>query len=151
MIASRANIPGVISPQREIGAYEALWANGVNTFKQIRDKLSKNNASLASEVVSSAETHRFYEKTITHLSHSQIENWGVRIDGTFDYPSKLHDADYPLLLLYFQGIWDLALTRGISVVGTRRPSQKGKERAEKLVKELVEKKIYHIFWLSFGH
>ena len=139
-----------ISPQREIGAYEALWAGGINTFKQVRDKLVKNNALLASEVVSPQEALKFYQQAMGHISRQQIENWGVRIDGTFDYPVKLHDADHPLLLLYFQGTWDLALTRGISVVGTRKPSPKGKERTERLVKELVEKKFTIFSGLASG-
>lgn len=132
------DLPGVISPQREIGAYEALWANGINTFKQIRDKLSEKNASLASELIDLEMALKFYQKAVKHLFHKKIDDWGVRIDGTFDYPDKLRDAEHPLLLLYFQGTWDLVLTRGISVVGTRKPTEKGIKRAEKLVKELVE-------------
>jgi len=30
----------VIMPSIEIGAFEALWANGVSSFKQLRDKLA---------------------------------------------------------------------------------------------------------------
>ena len=35
---------------------------------------------------------------------------------------KLRVADHPVELLYFQGWWDLAESRGVAVVGTRTPS-----------------------------
>ena len=136
---SLENILGAVSPKLEIGAFEALWANGVSSFKQFRDKLRSEKAKFASEVVDSNTALNFYEQTIERLNKAGIKAFGVRIDGTFDYPEKLRDADHPLFLLYFQGIWDLALSPGIAVVGTRRPSEYGKMRAQKLVTKLVEK------------
>ena len=131
---------GVVSPQLEMGAFEALWATkGVSSFKQFRDKLKSEGVGLASELVGTDIALDFYEKTIKHLEKSGIKNFGVRIDGTFDYPKKLHDADHPLFLFYFQGIWDLAFSPGVAVVGTRKPSERGKKRTEQLVKKLVKK------------
>jgi len=36
----------IIRPSIEIGAFEALWANGVSSFKQFRDKLAASHISL---------------------------------------------------------------------------------------------------------
>ena len=131
---------GIVSPQLEMGAFEALWATeSVSSFKQIRDKLKSEGVGLASELIEPDIALDFYEKTIKHFEKSGIKNFGVRIDGTFDYPKKLHDADHPLFLFYFQGIWDLAFSPGVAVVGTRKPSEHGKARAEQLVKKLVKK------------
>ena len=112
--------------------------------QQLRDRLKSKGAELASELVKSDVALDFYKQTIKHFKESGVEHFGVRIDGTFDYPKKLYDADHPLFLFYFQGIWDLAFSPGIAVVGTRKPSEHGKARAEKLVKELV-KKEYTIY------
>lgn len=133
------NIKGIISPKLEIGAFEALWDNGISSFKQLRDKLHNEDANFASEVVDIETALHFYKMTLERLNKNGVEDFGVRIDGTSDYPNKLHDADHPLFLLYFQGIWDLALTRGVAVVGTRKPSTNGKIRAKNLVTKLVEK------------
>ena len=128
----------VIKPSIEIGAFEALWANGVSSFKQLRDKLASSNASLPSKLVNQSIAQQFYDKTVSRLHSAGIDQFGVRIDGTIDYPKKLHDADYPLVLFYYQGFWDLVYSRGISVVGTRKPSQSGINRTRRLVKALVD-------------
>lgn len=132
-------IGGTVAPHREIGAYEALWSTGVSSFKQVRDKLESAHAQLPSELVDEKVSNEFYKKTADRLSRAGVESFGVRIDGTADYPKKLHDADHPLVLLYFQGTWDLIFNRGISVVGTRKPSDAGVKRTQTLVQKLVEK------------
>jgi DNA processing protein len=127
-----------IKPSIEIGAFEALWSQSMTSFKQIRDKLSTSQSGLLSELIEPAIAAQFYEKAIKQLHSKGIYQFGVRIDGTIDYPEKLHDAEYPLALLYYQGNWDLVYTRGVSVVGTRKPSLEGIKRTNKLVKQLVE-------------
>jgi DNA processing protein len=128
----------VIMPSLEIGAFEALWANGVSSFKQLRDKLVSSNATLPSNLVDESTSKKYYDRTINRLHASGIEHFGVRIDGTIDYPKQLHDADHPLVLFYYQGFWDLVYTRGISVVGTRKPSEEGIRRTKRLVKALID-------------
>ena len=66
-----------------------------------------------------------------------LKHFGVRIHGAGEYPQKLRDADHPVQLLYFQGVWDLVTTRCIVVVGTREPSEDGCRRAAKLARLFV--------------
>lgn len=140
----------VIKPSIEIGAFEALWANGVSSFKQLRDKLDSSDASLPSNLVDQSIAKEFYDRTITRLHAGGIDHFGVRIDGTIDYPRQLYDADYPLVLFYYQGFWDLVYTQGISVVGTRTPSEEGVKRAKRLVKALVDAKYTIYSGLAAG-
>lgn len=140
----KITLPGSVSPHLEIGAFEALWANGVSSFKQMREKIGNAKATLPGELVEAKVADQFFSRTIEKLKQAHIGSFGVRIDGTADYPHKLRDADYPLVLLYFQGLWDLAHTKGVSVVGARKPSKKGIERTKRLVKELI-KEDYTIF------
>jgi len=127
-----------VKPSMELGAFEALWANTVTSFKQLREKLNQSNTDFLSKLVDNSTSLRFYKKAIQRLKEAGIDNFGVRIEGTIDYPEKLQDADYPLVLFYYQGIWDLIFTRGVSVVGTRKPSEDAIKRTKRLVKELVK-------------
>lgn len=140
----------VIMPSMEIGAFEALWANGVSSFKQLRDKLALSNTMLPSNLVSRSTAKQFYDRTMSRLHAAGIDHFGVRIDGTIDYPKQLHDADYPLVLFYYQGLWDLVYTQGVSVVGTRKPSDEGIKRTKRLVKALVDAKYTIYSGLAAG-
>ena len=127
-----------IKPSLEIGAFEALWAKHISSFKQLREKIINSNVSLLRDLVDINDAKNYYNKTITKLHAAGIDHFGVRIEGTIDFPNKLYDADYPLSLLYYRGNWDLVFTRGLSVVGTRNPSQEGIRRTKRLVKLLVK-------------
>jgi DNA processing protein len=142
--------PNVVSPQAEVGAYEALWLNGVSSYKQVRDHLAAAGASLPSGAVEKGIATRAYEEALDHLKKANITKFGVVLDATFDYPLKLKDADYPLVLLYYRGCWDLVMSRGVAVVGTRKPSAEGGKRTEKLVKYLVEKDFTVFSGLAAG-
>ncbi|MDI1352725.1 MAG: DNA-protecting protein DprA [bacterium] len=129
-----------ISPSIEIGAFEALWSireNNISSFKQLRERLNASDSKLPSDLIDLKTAQDFYQKAVSRLKESGITNFGIKIDGTIDFPQKLQDADYPLALLYYMGNWDLIFTRGVSVVGTRNPSQDGIKRTKKLVKALV--------------
>jgi DNA processing protein len=67
-----------------------------------------------------------------------------------DYPERLRDAEYPVELLYFRGIWDLAETPSVAIVGTRNPSDEGKARASKLAQRLVEDNFTVVSGLAAG-
>lgn len=127
----------VIQQSLEMGAFEALWANGINSLKQLRNKLSASNESLLSHLVSRSTAKQYYDKAMERLHIAGIDQFGIRIEGTVEYPSQLQDADYPLSLFYYQGLWDLVYTSGVAVVGTRKPTKEGIARTKRLVKALV--------------
>lgn len=129
----------VIKPSVEMGAFEALWDRGeVSSFKQLNDKLNAAHTDLMSNLVDSDSARQCYERAVQKLHDTGIHHFGVKFSGTVDYPERLQDADHPLALLYYIGNWDLAFSRGISVVGTRHPSADGIKRAKRLVKGLVD-------------
>ncbi len=140
----------VVIPSMEIGAFEALWSNGVSSFKQLRDKLAANNTELLSTLVVPEEAQKYYQLATELLSAAGIEQFNVRFDGTIDYPERLHDADYPLALIYYQGNWDLIYSPGVAVVGTRHPSAAGIKRTKSLVKKLVDEGLTIYSGLAAG-
>lgn len=127
-----------IIPSLELGAFEALWANNIHSFKQLREKLIFKNENFLSKLIDDSIAKKFYFEAVQRLKLAGINKFGVRIDGTIDYPPKLYDAEYPLIFFYYQGLWDLVFTQGVSVVGTRHPSSKALLITQKLVSELVK-------------
>jgi DNA processing protein len=87
--------------------------------------------------VPEGEARRIGARVIAKLRDRTSRRFDVRLHGELDYPAKLRDATYPVELLYFQGHWDLAYTRSVAVVGTRKPTPDGVTRTEQLVKKLV--------------
>jgi DNA processing protein len=126
-----------VSPKRELGAYEALWAREGAWFKSIAEQFRAHPGALASDFVSPADSEKYARLALGAIRTAGIKHFGVRIHGAGDYPEKLRDADHPIELLYFQGLWDLVNTPCVAIVGTREPSDEGKLRATKLARLLV--------------
>jgi DNA processing protein len=126
-----------ISPKRELGAYEALWSREGIGFKSLADIFRTHADSVPSDFVSNPDIEKYSRLALAPIHDAGFTNFGVRIHGAGEYPQKLRDAEHPIELLYFQGLWDLVNTRCVAVVGTREPSEEGKARAAKLTRLLV--------------
>lgn len=127
-----------LSPLTEISAYEAMWDECRNlTYRKLAMKFAENPDSIPSSFVEAEIIERYRAKLLDVLSHFTL-SMSVLMNHTLDYPSRLRDAEDPVEILY--GVGDLSYldTRGISVVGTRHPSEDGIRRAKKLAKLLVE-------------
>jgi len=138
-----------ISPLREMGAYEALWDREGASFKTISKALHQFSI-LPSELIPPAMAEQYGSDVSATLSNSKIDRFGVRVWGTWDYPDKLKDAEYPVGVLYYRGCWDFIYSRCVSVVGTRTPSQEGFCRARKLVRALVDDDFTIVSGLAKG-
>jgi DNA processing protein len=126
-----------VSPMRELGAYEALWAQEGAWFKSIAAGFREHEGAIPSDFVSKGDIEKYSRLALGAIRDAGIKHFGIRIHGAGDYPQTLRDADHPVELLYFQGAWELVTTRCVAIVGTREPSQDGKQRAEKLARLLV--------------
>ena len=93
--------------------------------------------SKVSQIVSANAAKQYYDKALHRLHQAGTDHFGIRIEGTADYPSRLQDTDYPLSLFYYQGLWDLAYTPGVAVVGTPLWMSYPKENAA-LQKEMIK-------------
>jgi DNA processing protein len=126
-----------ISPWVEMGAYEFLWTQAGQSFKRISELLRPVD-SRPSELVLPTIAEECAQEAAMMLRQGRMAEFGIRLHGMNDYPTRLRDARYPVELLYFKGTWDLAETPSVAVVGTREPSEEGKARAAKLARKLVE-------------
>ena len=127
-----------ISPVKEMGAYEALWAKDDATFAKLAEKFRQNPDNLPSDFVTEYEAHYFSTIVRGMLREAGIRQFGIRIHRAGEYPKKLRDAEDPVELLYYRGQWDLVETPSVAVVGTREPSPQGLERTASLARRLVK-------------
>jgi DNA processing protein len=141
-----------ISPWLEMGAYEALWTDVKMWFKSIAEKFASQPGALPSDFFAmQADVPKQYaERANALLEKGGVKRYGIRLWGAGEYPEKLRDAEYPVELLYYQGFWDLVETRCVAVVGTRRPSEEGERRAEKLTRFLVKDGFTVVSGLATG-
>lgn len=67
-----------------------------------------------------------------------------------EYPQRLKFAEDGPIVLYSKGKMDLNVPRVVSIVGTRKPTEYGREFTEKLVKELVQCDVMILSGLAYG-
>lgn len=127
-----------ISPQREMGAYEALWDEAGASFKTISEKLSRRPDAVPSDLVEPGRVERYRALVSEVMAKANVTRFGVRVFGAGEYPDKLRDAAHPIALLYYRGWWDLVNSRCVAVVGTREPSEDGQKRARRITRALVK-------------
>lgn len=139
-----------ISPLRELGAYELLWAQRGASFKNIADRFSAAPDLLPSEFVDEKEAQKIANQVLAIFSKKGVKKFGVRIHGAGEYPAKLRHAMHPVELLYYRGIWELVETPCVAIVGTRKPSAGGIEDARALTAFLVNEKWTIVSGLAEG-
>ena len=131
---------GSISTHAELGAYEWLWLNSADSFGEMAELFRRAPGLLPSEIVASEHISRTAASAVTHLTRAGITSFGIRVNGSLDYPTRLRETSKPAEVIYFQGCADLLhAPRSVSVVGTREMTDKGERRTRKLVQLLVER------------
>jgi len=139
-----------LSPFLEMGAYEALWLEKGASFKRIADKFRDHPFDLPSDFVSPEVAEECASKVLDQLARNNVKQFGVRINHAGDYPKKLRDARHPIELLYFRGAWELSETKSVAVVGSRKVSEDGIKRTERLVWELGKRGYTIVSGLAAG-
>jgi DNA processing protein len=151
-LASQSGGPAIapISPRWELGAYEALWLEPKASFKSIAARFAADPAALPSDFVSPAVADQCANEVFARLKAAGVDQFGVRIHHAGDYPAKLRDARHPVELLYYQGAWELTETRCVAVVGSRKATDDGVARAQRLARELVAADFTVVSGLAAG-
>lgn len=140
----------VVSPLQEMGAYEALWESRSTSFKTLAEMFRKEPTRLPSSFVPETLAKRCGDYVLGRIRELGVKSFGVKINGSNEYPAKLRDAQFPVEVLYYAGLWDLVYSRSVAVVGTRKPSDHGRARARKLARALVEDNFTVVSGLAEG-
>src|ERR1700732_5156440 len=107
-MATAASLPPTlraISPLKEMGAYEALWAQPDASFKSLAEKFREFPDRLPSDFVTDYEADYFSRIVRDSLRDSGVREFGLRIHRAGEYPKRLRDAEDPVELLYYRGLW----------------------------------------------
>ena len=147
----------VIYPYSELLAYEFLWAQEKSSLKMISEMLSTKE-KLPSDVIKDFTPDFFgnfdqRKKTIDEFMKAKIKSspsFSLLLKESPQFPDRLLEAKYPINLFYYRGNPDLSSTNCISVVGTRKVSDDGMKRTEKLVKLLSEYNFTLVSGLAEG-
>lgn len=133
-----------------MGAYETLFLEEGATFKRLAERFATDPEALPSDFVEPFKADHAAQQVFEKLHKAGVHQFGVRINKAGDYPEKLRHAKYPVELLYYQGAWELSEMRGLAVVGSRKPSDDGIRRAERLARELVKRDFAVVSGLATG-
>ena len=147
----------VISPYNEMLAYEYLWAQEQSSLKKIAETLSLQ-AKLPSEVVKEIVPDIYGDfnqrkSIIKKFIDGKIKSppsFSLLLKESPQFPDRLLNAKHPIDLFYYRGNPDLANTNCISVVGTRKVSDDGYRRTEKLVRLLSNENLTLVSGLAEG-
>lgn len=140
-----------VNTRAEFGAYEYLWQQPNTSTKKLAELFESNPGMLPSDLVPDEDAELAAEQVVQQFAKRGIRRFGVRINGTHDYPLRLRDATEPVEILYFLGSWELIeAPRRVAVVGTRQVSPQGAARTRKLVRALVEHDFTVVSGLAQG-
>jgi DNA processing protein len=125
------------------------YGNACTIFKTRRKELEKIagiGPARAQQLVAFSD-FQMCEDELRFLQQYQIKPIGY---GTPDYPARLqHCSDGPALL-YYKGNANLQQQRILAVVGTRRPTQYGKQVCEQIIRDLAEFSVLIVSGLAYG-
>lgn len=139
-----------ISPMRELGAYEALWTRQGMSWKRMADMFRDDPDAMPSDFVTPSEADATAKRVMAILRDRGVNPFGIRVHHAGEYPVKLRDAKNPVQMLYYQGTWELSEKRGLCIVGSRKASEEGQQRAARLAKELVKRDYAVVSGLATG-
>jgi DNA processing protein len=100
----------------------------------------------ANDIVT-ASVFSLAEKEIRFLENNDIEPLFYLDD---DYPKRLSHFEYSPVMLYYKGAATLNHTRTVGIVGTRKPTERGKKITEKIIEDLSPYDVHIISGLAYG-
>lgn len=128
----------------------AYCGSAEEVFKQKRSHLQKIpgiGQILSNSVIKSKPLLSRAEKEIEFIQKYKIKPLFFTSE---DYPSRLKFCSDSPILLYYKGNADLNAEKIVAVVGTRRPSEYGREKTEEFIRDLTDSGILIISGLAYG-
>jgi DNA processing protein len=129
-------LANTMTPFKEAVAYERLWMEPSASTKSVAE-IFHNRKGLPSEVIEKELFDDVEEQIIKELEQRKGQ-FSIAVHNSYLYPKSLRQARYPIELFYYQGDIDLANSRSVSIVGTRKASGLGLRRARKLSAGLAQ-------------
>jgi DNA processing protein len=127
---------------QHFGSAEQIFKSSIHDLEKI-DGIGKIRAR---------SIKSFRDFTLAEKEIAFLQRYGIRALSLLDadYPQRLLTACDAPPLLFYKGNADLNKARMISIVGTRRNSEYGKQITEKIIQELVPYDVLIVSGLAFG-
>ena len=155
----------VISPYKEMLAYETLWAlessaSGTVKEKDLKQWFKEYSPSEALEQMPKqsdlfslnrqfSHTKDEVEKFLNDELSDEFKNFSIVVNKGFQYPENLRHQ-YPIGLFYCKGNLDILETNCISIVGARKATARGIQKAKMIARKLCEKNYTIVSGLALG-
>ena len=129
----------------------AVCGSAEAVFEEKRKTLLKADR-VGESVVNSILNHRRQALDLAEREMEFIARYKIKtlFYTDSDYPRRLKECIDGSLMLYYKGTADLNHPRIVSVVGTRRATQYGKDICEKLIHDLKNLDVLVISGLAYG-
>ena len=153
----------ILSPRKEMLAYETLWAieDSIENIKEkdLRELFYQYTPIESLKELSSQAN--FYEQEYDKIQNEviqffktnfsdQIKTFSIVVNRSIQYPDSLKTG-YPIGLFYYKGNLDtLDTKRCVSIVGTRKASQEGIAKTKEISGELVKQGFTIVSGLAKG-
>lgn len=131
----------------------AYFGSAENIFKQKKTaflKLPGIAEKTADNLLLQIKNKEFLKRAEKELRFIEENNIAVLFFGEEKYPHRLKYCYDSPILLYYKGNADLNGEKIISVVGTRTPTEYGKELTEQFIKDLEGTGILVVSGLAYG-
>lgn len=136
---------------KELVAYEVLWRDKKMNFKHLAELFARQPGKLPSDLVPPEYIDQLYaEVKAVAMNPLMAYRINLLIHGSFDYPSRLREAEEPVEILYYAGQLDYLSTRSIAIVGTRKPTEEGLRKTQELARFMVEQDFTIVSGLAAG-
>ena len=124
------------------GSSEAVFKESVSNLNRIRGL----NSQIANELKSAHYLKRA-EQELHFISQKKIRLISIEDE---DYPFRLNECEDSPLVLYFKGSGEINARKTIAIVGTRNPTEYGKQQCIKFVHGLKQVNVLIISGLAYG-
>ena len=144
-----------IHPLKETLAYETLLSLNGMTEKKLEDFHSPLEALTLCQILEEKRQNgqeKEIEENYPEVKKLIISKWdsfSVCIKGSFHFPETLK-ASETLKLFYYKGDISLLESPCVSIIGTRKATERGLKRTEKLVKVLIKSNFTIVSGLAKG-
>ena len=130
---------GVISPYKELMAYEHLYAVEGTSRSNVSSLMQRNGGfpSTAADAIDGILPDSEKRTEVTQHVKDRLGSFSTLVDGTPQFPCGLRAQKNPLPVFYCRGDINLADSRCISAVGTRHPSERGRLAAARIASALA--------------
>jgi len=149
-------LAGTVSPFEELLGYEYLYSKKGSSLKTISEATFQRSV-LPSEAAREEqgllhEDDEVYSKVKEFITNVVLEDsqFSVLVNGTYQFPSSIGEAESPVPILYCQGDVTLFNAPSVSIVGARTASLQGMQRASKLAKDLAKGGVAIVSGLAKG-